>query len=67
MVYARPYQVNRRLGEGISVFNPGDRRSRQPVQTNPELQRRLDELCPGQPRCATSSRATRAPTTASTP
>jgi predicted Ser/Thr protein kinase len=46
MIYARPYQVNRRLGEGVSVYNPGDRRSRQPVQTNPELQRRLDELLP---------------------
>jgi predicted Ser/Thr protein kinase len=46
MIHARPYRVNRRLGEGVSVFNPGDRRSRQPVQTNLELQRRLDELLP---------------------
>ncbi|MDD5718971.1 MAG: serine protein kinase PrkA [Candidatus Krumholzibacteria bacterium] len=46
MIFARPYQVNRRLGEGISVYNPGDLRSRQPAQTNLELQRRLDELLP---------------------
>jgi len=44
MVFARPYQFNRRLGEGITVFNPGDRTSRNPVQTNPELQRRLGAL-----------------------
>jgi len=25
MLYARPYYFNRRLGNGISVFNPGDR------------------------------------------
>jgi predicted Ser/Thr protein kinase len=44
MVYARPYAFNRRLGEGISVFNPGDRTSRNPVQSNPELQRRIAML-----------------------
>ncbi len=27
MVYARRYDLNRRLGQGISVFNPGDRSS----------------------------------------
>ncbi len=46
MIYARPYQINRRLGEGVSVLNPGDPRSRQPVQTNLDLQRRLDEALP---------------------
>jgi predicted Ser/Thr protein kinase len=44
MVHARPYQFDRRLGEGITVFNPGDRASRNPVQSNPELQRRLGAL-----------------------
>jgi predicted Ser/Thr protein kinase len=44
MVFARPYTFNRRLGEGISVFNPGDRTSRNPVQSNPELQRRVSIL-----------------------
>ena len=44
MIHARPYSFNRRLGEGISVFNPGDRTSRQTVQTNPQLQRRIGQL-----------------------
>jgi len=44
MIHARPYHFNRRLGEGITVFNPGDRLTRQPVQTNPELQQRPDAL-----------------------
>jgi predicted Ser/Thr protein kinase len=44
MIFARPYSFNRRLGEGISVFNPGDRTSRNPVQSNPELQRRVAML-----------------------
>ena len=44
LLYARPYQFNRRLGEGISVFNPGDRSSRQQVLTNPELQKRISAL-----------------------
>ncbi len=44
MVHARPYVFNRRLGEGISVFNPGDRSSRQQVLTNPELQKRISSL-----------------------
>ena len=44
MVHARPYVFNRRLGEGVSVFNPGDRSSRQQVLTNPELQKRISSL-----------------------
>jgi predicted Ser/Thr protein kinase len=44
MVYVRPYYFNRRLGEGISVFNPGDRPMRQTVLTNPMLQRRINEI-----------------------
>jgi len=44
MVYARPYRFNRRLGEGISVFSPGDKPTRETVQTNPFLQSRIDEL-----------------------
>lgn len=38
MVYARRYEFNRRLGQGISVFNPGDRSARTYVQTNQLLQ-----------------------------
>jgi predicted Ser/Thr protein kinase len=44
MLYARPYRFNRRLGEGISVFNPGDKPLRQNILTNPILQRRVDRL-----------------------
>ena len=44
MLYARPYRVNRRLGEGITVFNPGDAPVRQNCLTNPVLQRRVDGL-----------------------
>jgi predicted Ser/Thr protein kinase len=44
MVYARHYRFNRRLGDGISVFNPGDELVRQNVLTNPMLQRRINSL-----------------------
>ena len=44
MIHVRPYRFNRRLGEGISVFNPGDMPMRQTVLTNPMLQQRLYEL-----------------------
>ncbi|MBU0986604.1 MAG: serine protein kinase PrkA, partial [Proteobacteria bacterium] len=44
MLYARPYQFNRRLGEGISVFSPGDRPMRQNIMSNPMLQSRINGL-----------------------
>jgi predicted Ser/Thr protein kinase len=44
MLYARPYRFNRRLGEGISVFNPGDKPLGRSVITNPILQRHIDNL-----------------------
>lgn len=44
MLYARPYRFNRRLGEGISVFNPGDKPLRQSIMSNAILQRRIDSL-----------------------
>jgi len=44
MLHARPYNINRRLGEGVSVFNPGDRTTRMPVLTNPQLQKRIGSL-----------------------
>ncbi len=44
MINARPYLINRRLGEGASVFNPGDRSSKHQVLTNPELQKRISAL-----------------------
>ena len=44
MVYARPYLVQRRMGEGISVFNPGDTTPKQEVMTNERIQHKLDHL-----------------------
>ena len=44
MVYARPYRFNRRLGEGISVFAPGDHPPRQQVLANELLQGRVNAL-----------------------
>ncbi len=41
-VSARPYVFNRRLGEGVSVFNPGDRPLRNPIMHNDIIQRSLD-------------------------
>jgi predicted Ser/Thr protein kinase len=44
MVHARPYRINRRLGEGITVFNPGDSQIKKNVMTNELLQRKIDML-----------------------
>ncbi|MBE0597622.1 MAG: serine protein kinase PrkA [Desulfuromonadales bacterium] len=44
LLYARPYLFNRRLGEGVSVFSPGDKPTKQVVLTNEMLQSRLDEM-----------------------
>lgn len=44
MIHARPYRFNRRLGEGITVFNPGDRPMKQNVITNEQLQKKIDAL-----------------------
>lgn len=44
MLYARPYHFNRRLGEGISVFTPGDKQMKQYVMTNEMLQGRINAL-----------------------
>lgn len=45
MLYARPYRFNRRLGEGISVFNPGDKPLRpNNILTNEMLQKRINAL-----------------------
>ncbi len=49
-VCARPYVFNRRLGEGVSVFNPGDRPLRHPIMYNDVIQRSLDAtLADGKP------------------
>ena len=44
MLYAQPYRYNRRLGEGISVFNPGDRPLKETALGNPILQERINSL-----------------------
>ncbi len=46
-VFARPYVYNRRLGEGISVFNPGDKPLRQNVMTNEMVQKSLNNMMEG--------------------
>ena len=44
MLYARPYIFNRRIGEGISVFNPGDKPLKQDIYKNDMLQSRINHL-----------------------
>lgn len=44
MLFARPYRFNRRLGEGISVYNPGDRVIKQNVLDNSMLQHRINSM-----------------------
>jgi len=44
MIHARPYRFNRRLGEGITVFNPGDKPMKQNLITNDQLQRKIGML-----------------------
>ena len=44
LAYARPYAINRRIGEGISVFSPGDKPLQQIVMRNEMIQRSLDTL-----------------------
>lgn len=44
MLYARPYLFDRRLGEGISVFNPGDKPAKHFALKNQKLQERIDAL-----------------------
>ncbi len=44
MLYTRPYYFNRRIGNGISVFNPGDSPLKQDVLSNEMLQNRINSL-----------------------
>lgn len=43
-VFARPFLPNRRLGEGVSVFNPGDRPQKQTVSTNQMIQEQIEVI-----------------------
>lgn len=42
MIHARPYQVNRRMGQGISVYNPGDKAMKNNVLRNEMVQKGLN-------------------------
>lgn len=42
MIHARPYAINRRIGQGITVYNPGDKPRRSNVIRNDMVQRCLD-------------------------
>jgi predicted Ser/Thr protein kinase len=44
MIYARPYRFDRRLGDGISVYNPGDRPLRRIALSNAIIQGRINTL-----------------------
>ena len=44
MLHARPYYFSRRMGMGISVFNPGDKPLKDNVISNPMLQNRINSL-----------------------
>lgn len=43
MIYVRRYEFSRKLGEGISVYNPGDQLQKKPLD-NSELQRWIDSI-----------------------
>ena len=44
MVKVRRYKFDRRLGEGISIFNPGDRPMRRAFLTDKQIQDKLDMI-----------------------
>ena len=43
MIFVRRYEFSRKLGEGVSVYNPGDQLEKKPLD-NPELQRWIDSI-----------------------
>ncbi len=43
-IYARSYQFDRRLGKGISVFNPGDKPMKKIVLTNELIQEQINRM-----------------------
>lgn len=44
MVSVRPYKFDRRLGEGISVFNPGDKPPKEANLSDRRIQEKLDQI-----------------------
>lgn len=44
MIKVRPYQFSRRVGEGISVFNPGDKPLKEMHFSDKQIQDKLDQL-----------------------
>ena len=50
MVKVRPYRFNRRIGEGISIFNPGDKPLSIMYLENKPIQEALDRIFPGRVR-----------------
>ncbi len=46
-IFARPYIFNRRQGEGVSVFNPGDKPTRNNAISNDHIQKCLNALVAG--------------------
>jgi len=44
MLFARPCYVNRRIGNGISVYNPGDEPAKHNIISNKMLQNRINSL-----------------------
>ena len=44
MAKVRHYKFDRRLGEGVSVFNPGDRPMKQVVLSDKQIQEKLDKI-----------------------
>jgi predicted Ser/Thr protein kinase len=44
MIYARPYRFNRKTGDGIAVYNPGDPPSKNSICHNTFIQNKIDML-----------------------
>jgi len=43
-VFAQPYHVNRKLGQGISLYSPGDKPMGKNIIDNPMFQKKIDRL-----------------------
>lgn len=50
MVWAKPYVLNRKLSQGISVYNPGDDVKIDDVIKNEQLENKLNEFFGGSPK-----------------